>query len=367
MKGSNTRSTAKRHRDRGGRRFPRLRRGRRAFKEVVDASNGESLADDDSYHRAQSPTRPAAASPTSTSTSAGLIEQAGGTVDPQTAAVPDSGRHRTRAKRPRVASLIPGSEQLEIESSAATWQRRTRHRRRLGPARLAARRLRRRGRLAEFGKRAAGRRSTASTPAGIPGQVPPHKFKRTLEEAGIDLEQDRRLARRPRRLRRRHQQEQPRRRRGPDHQGLRAEANNTVRQHRPAAARQPHPGRHRDRRQGSRLLDSQRRTRPQAAGRRRQGRADRDRLRPARDLEGARPRCAQTLSDNSAYKEAVNALGGTPISGFVDGPAALQLARSAGAAFRERGLSTEAKPYLDKIGYVAERRRASADGRTRRS
>jgi hypothetical protein len=59
----------------------------------------------------------------------------------------------------------------------------------------------------------------------------------------------------------------------------------------------------------------------------------------------------KTLSDSAPYKEAVDALGSTPIAMYVDGPAALRLADAlvpAGEAEYE-----EAKPYLKKIAYLA--------------
>ncbi|HEV7563085.1 MAG TPA: hypothetical protein VGO24_06240, partial [Solirubrobacterales bacterium] len=59
-----------------------------------------------------------------------------------------------------------------------------------------------------------------------------------------------------------------------------------------------------------------------------------------------------TLAENPAYKEAIAALGGTPISGFVAGPAALQLADSMIPADKREGFG-ELRPYLSKIGYVA--------------
>jgi hypothetical protein len=59
----------------------------------------------------------------------------------------------------------------------------------------------------------------------------------------------------------------------------------------------------------------------------------------------------QTLSDAPVYKEAVSALGGTPITAFVDGPAALKLA-SALVPPGDEGFE-EAEQYLAKADYVA--------------
>jgi len=57
-----------------------------------------------------------------------------------------------------------------------------------------------------------------------------------------------------------------------------------------------------------------------------------------------------TLSENASYKAAVSALGDTPISGFVDGPAALQLARAL-VPRSETGF-WEAVPYLKSVDYI---------------
>jgi hypothetical protein len=59
----------------------------------------------------------------------------------------------------------------------------------------------------------------------------------------------------------------------------------------------------------------------------------------------------ETLSGSPAYKEAVNALGSTPIAAFVDGPSALKLASAIMPPYEE-GFE-EAKRYLTKVDYVA--------------
>lgn len=67
----------------------------------------------------------------------------------------------------------------------------------------------------------------------------------------------------------------------------------------------------------------------------------------------------ETLAESPAYKEAVSALGSTPISGFVDGPAALKLA-SALVPSGDEGFR-QAKTYLTKIDYVAIGSEASGE------
>lgn len=67
----------------------------------------------------------------------------------------------------------------------------------------------------------------------------------------------------------------------------------------------------------------------------------------------------RTLADVPAYKEALDALGDTPIAMYVDGPSALNLA-TALVPSNEEGFE-EAKPYLQKIEYLALGSEASGD------
>lgn len=67
-------------------------------------------------------------------------------------------------------------------------------------------------------------------------------------------------------------------------------------------------------------------------------------------LGGLSTKSSQSLSAEASYKEAA-ALGSTPISGFLDGPAALGLVKS--LVSRSEPRFQEAEPYLAKIGYVA--------------
>lgn len=67
----------------------------------------------------------------------------------------------------------------------------------------------------------------------------------------------------------------------------------------------------------------------------------------------------KTLADAPAYKEALDALDGTPIAIFVDGPAALNLADALVPAGEEDFEAAE--PYLQKIEYLALGSEASDD------
>ena len=67
----------------------------------------------------------------------------------------------------------------------------------------------------------------------------------------------------------------------------------------------------------------------------------------------------KALADSSAYKDATSALGSTPISVFVNGPSALNLATALMPAGDE-GFDA-AKPYLQKVEYLALGSEASGD------
>jgi hypothetical protein len=59
----------------------------------------------------------------------------------------------------------------------------------------------------------------------------------------------------------------------------------------------------------------------------------------------------EKLAGDSVYKEAVSALGGTPITAFADGPGVLGLVE-AGSASEDPDFQ-KAKPYLEKVAYIA--------------
>jgi hypothetical protein len=67
----------------------------------------------------------------------------------------------------------------------------------------------------------------------------------------------------------------------------------------------------------------------------------------------------KTLADAPAYQDAVDALGGTPVAMYVDGPAALKLAKALVPAGEEEIEAAEG--YLRKIDYLALGSEASGD------
>lgn len=322
------------------------------FKEVVTASEGESLADESRYTDAISAIPDESAADLYVDIGGLLREaEASGEVDQSTKQFfENTGVELNEATA--VASAVPGSDQLEIDvSSNAAGD--------IPPSGDASELL---GSLpassvgalgsAEFGKRF-NEGINQIDEDGIPGQVPPHKLKKGLKEAGIDLESiassiassigDVGLFVE-----------------GNNERNLggavvlateeSSQAKNTVSNiglflragHVPGvtaingkasgfSVRSPELGR-----QPLVVISKGKRI---AIG---YG------LRSA--LAGVEEG-GETLSESPAYKEAVSALGGTPISGFVDGPAALKLA-SALVPPGEEGFQ-EAKKYLTKIDYLA--------------
>jgi Protein of unknown function (DUF3352) len=72
------------------------------------------------------------------------------------------------------------------------------------------------------------------------------------------------------------------------------------------------------------------------------------------------------LSTSPTFKEAVKAFGDTPISGFVHGPSSVSLASSLVAGTDDEADFEEAKPYLEKIGWLAIGSTSSGDLATAR-
>jgi hypothetical protein len=328
----------------------------RSFKDAVDASKGESLADADAYSSAVS-AAPSGSLGDVYVDVGGLIQQAGGSVDQQALqALKSAGIDPTEATA--LASVVPGSDQVEIDVSSELGGE-------SAPSGDASSLL---GSLptdsfAAFAVSGFGEQLEEAIDSldasGIPPEVPPHKLKSTLKAAGIDLDKiagslgDAAVFAE-----------------GGSKSSLAgalvlttkesSEATNTVANiglllrgtgtpgvtaingkasgfsiHSPELGRKPlvvvagAPG----------------------AG----AQAGVGRIAIAYGLPAATQALAseggETLSESPTFKEAVGALGSTPISGFVDGPAALRLAESL-VPSSEQGFR-EAKPYLAKASYIA--------------
>lgn len=324
------------------------------FKTMVDASEGENLAGEDAFTSAMGNVPGESAADVYVDIG-GLIEEAGNEIDASTQTFLDSVGIEPK-EATAVASLVPNSDNVELDISSNVSGENP-------PSGDASELL---GSLpgtsvgalasAEFGKRF-NEGIDRIDQEGIPGEVPPHQLKKALKEAGIDLEaiassigdvgvyvtgnSERTLA-------------------GALVMETESDtqATNTVSNvglflrkagvsgvtkitegatgfsiRSPELGRQPVVVAAK----GSRIVIGY-------------GLAS---------TLSAFQESSKTLADNPAFKEAESALGGTPIAAFVDGPSALNLA-SALMPPGEEGFE-EAKPYLQKISYLAIGSEASGD------
>ena len=155
------------------------------FKSMVDASGGESLGGESSYTDAVANVPGDSVADVFVDVG-GLIEESGGQIDSETEVFLDTlGLEPKEATA--VASLVPGSNQVEIDLSTDLSGDNP-------PSGDASELL---GSLPgtsvaafasdEFGKRFEEGIDQIDA-EGIPGQVPPNQLKKTLKQAGIDLE-----------------------------------------------------------------------------------------------------------------------------------------------------------------------------------
>jgi hypothetical protein len=318
------------------------------FKQMVDASNGESLADEETY----SSTVDAAPSGSFADVFVdigGLVDQSGGTIDPDARQFLDSAGIDPE-EATAVASLIPGSDQVEIDVSTDLGAQNP-------PTGDASQLL---GSLpassfaavasADFGDRFEEAIDQIDAD-GIPGEIPAGKFKSGLEEAGIDVEK---IAASVGDL-------------GVFAEGSgesslggaavlatknAKEATNTVSNIGLLLRATGTSGitAISDNLSGFSIRSDDLGSKPLVIA------AKGERIAVAYGLPAATRALAsasgQTLADSLVYKEAVGALGSTPITGFVDGPAALKLATALIPADEKDGF-VDAKPYLSKIDYLA--------------
>jgi hypothetical protein len=319
----------------------------KTFKEMVDASQGESLADVDRY------TSIVSAAPDESLAHAyidvgRLIEEGGNGVDANTQSFLDAiGLEVEEASA--LASLVPGTDQVELDvaSSFGEAQATSPASDLLGTmpagsvAALAS---------SEFGK-AVGKAIDKIDAQGIPGQVPPHQLKSALQRFGIDLDRITGSL-----------QDIAAFAEGTDKGSLAgavvlttddaAEAANTVAKvglllranHTPGVSAVTGKA------SGFSIHNESLGPKPLVVATAGKRIAIGYGLPAA--LTGLASESGATLSGEAAYKEAVGALGGAGISGFVDGPAAVALAGSL-VEGEDRAKFAEVKPYLSNIGYVA--------------
>jgi hypothetical protein len=316
------------------------------FKKMVDASNGENLAGEDTYTSAVADVPDGSAADVYVDVGA-LIEESGDEIDAETKVFLDSlGIEPKEATA--VASLVPGSDQIEIDFSTNLSGDNP-------PSGDASELL---GSLpgtsvgafasAEFGKRF-NEGIDQIDEQGIPGEVPPNQLKKSLKQAGIDLEaiagsigdvgayltgnSERSLG------------------------GAliletddAAQAKNTVSNIGLFLRSANVPGVTvvKGQASGFSIRDPELGRQPVVVAAKGSRIAIGYGLAPTlASFEEA----GKTLADLPAYEKAVSALGGTPIAAFVDGPAALNLASALIPPGEEEFEAAES--YLQKIDYVA--------------
>jgi uncharacterized protein DUF3352 len=332
---------------------------KKSFEAMVDSSDGESLADLDRYASAVGNVPDGSLADVFVDVG-GLIEEAGGSVDPEAQRLLESAGIEPK-EATAVASLIPGSDQVEIDVSSNLSGE--------SPsagdasdllssmpggsfAALAS---------ADFGKRF-GEAIDSLDKNGIPGQVPPHELKKSLSAAGIDLEK---ISASIGNLAVFAEGNSKNNLTGAvvmDTTGS-EEATNTVSNIGLLLRASGTPGvtAISGKATGFSIRDPELGRQPLVVA------AKGNRIAISYGLAASAQALTagggSTLASNPQYKEAVAALGGTSITGFVDGPAAVALAKNlippADAAEFE-----EARPYLDKVGYVAIGAGSSGDEAT---
>lgn len=159
---------------------------KKAFESAVDASDGENLAGEDEFSSTFS--RAVDGSLTDLFVDVGaLIEQSGGDIDPQAQEFFESSGIKPE-EATAVASLVPGSDQVEIDISSDFADTEV-------PAGDAAPLLEtlpgKSFAALGFPSAGDGLQQVIDTidENGIPGEIPPNKFKSTIGQAGIDLDE----------------------------------------------------------------------------------------------------------------------------------------------------------------------------------
>jgi uncharacterized protein DUF3352 len=324
------------------------------FKSMVDASEGENLAGEDAFSSAMGNVPDESAADVYVDIG-GLIKEAGSEIDANAQTFLDSlGVEPEEATA--VASLVPNSDNVELDVSSNVSGENP-------PSGDASELL---GSLpgtavgavasAEFGKRFSEGIDRIDQ-EGIPGQVPPHELKKTLKEAGVDLEaiagsigdvgvyvtgnSEKTVA---------------------GALVMEAEsdtqATNTVSNVGLFLRKAGVPGvtKITEGATGFSIRSPEFGRQPVVVA------AKGSRIVIGYGLAAtlsAFQESGKTLADNPGFKEAEGALGSTPMAAFVDGPSALNLAQAL-VPPGEEGFE-EAQQYLKKIGYLAIGSEASGD------
>ncbi|MGV1048880.1 MAG: DUF3352 domain-containing protein [Solirubrobacterales bacterium] len=320
----------------------------KTFKTAVETSSGESLADQDSFTGTFDQAEDGSLADVFVDIG-GLIEQAGGTIDSETQLfLESSGIEAENATA--VASLVPGSDQVEIDLATNV----TGDNPSPGDASQLLSSLPG-GSFAAFASSEFGRQLSESIDSidaqGIPGELEPHELKQAMKAAGIDLDKitgsigDIGVFAQ-----------------GNTESNLTGavvlttddakEATNTVSNIGLLLRASGTPGvtAISGKSTGFSVRGTGLGRQPLVVAA--QGNRIAISLGPAASAQALIAEGGATLASNADFKEASESLEGTPISGFVDGPAALALVENVLSPEEAEELR-EAKPYLEKIAYAA--------------
>ncbi|HEY6549719.1 MAG TPA: DUF3352 domain-containing protein, partial [Solirubrobacterales bacterium] len=159
--------------------------GEKAFKAAVDASDGDSLAGEDRFQTAFDSASDESIADIYVDVG-GVIKQSGDTIDPQAKEIlQSSGIDPSEATA--VASVIPGSDQIEVDLSSDLGGEKA-------PSGDASKLLGTipSGSVAAFALSGFDEQLKEAIDnldkSGIPPELPPNKLKSTLSQAGIDLD-----------------------------------------------------------------------------------------------------------------------------------------------------------------------------------
>jgi hypothetical protein len=318
------------------------------FKSAVEASNGEALADQDSFTSAIDAASSGSFADVFVDIG-GLIKQTGAPVDPETELFLESaGLEPDQATA--VASLVPGSDQVEVDFSSDVTGKSP-------PAGDASELLSSLpgGSFAAFASAGFGERFEEAIDridaSGVPGELEPGELKDGLKAAGIDLES---IAASLGDLGVFAQGNTEKNLTGAvvlTTKGAK-EATNTVANIGLLLRASQTPGVTALSGEASGFSVRSPDLGPQPLVVAAKGNRIAVSYGLAASAQALSAGKSATLAEDPAYKEAVAALGDTPITGFVDGPAAVQLASALVPADEQEGFQ-EAKPYLDKIAFAA--------------
>lgn len=320
--------------------------GEKAFKAAVDASNGDSLAGEDRFQTAFDAASNGSLADIYVDVG-GIIKQSGDRFDPQAQEIlQSSGIDPSEATA--VASVIPGSDQIEVDLSSDLGGEKAPSgdvSKLLGtmPADSVAAFA-----VSGFGEQVKEAIDSLDE-SGIPPELPPNKLKSTLSQAGIDLDKIAASL---------------------EDAAVYAEGNSgdtlggalvvTAKGDEAAeaiaglgtllrSARVPGVTAVSGKASGFSIRSSELGAKPIVVV------AEDSRIAIgyglAETLQGLELGSGPTLSSSAAYKAAVSSLGSTPISAYVNGAGALQLAEA--LVPRSKKGFWEAIPYLKKIEYLA--------------